>query len=125
LPVRDRTQLRRGRNNELGVSAIAGSRVWGIEHKFRVRLRVSRYEKFREFMPDGPAHRPFADVVRSFVGPAYDFELQLVLPGGEVPPCHLGTAAGIRLGWNAWMFSKPVTRDVDDALFACEGMPLR
>jgi type VI secretion system protein ImpH len=125
LPTRDRTQLRRGRNNELGVSAIAGSRVWGIEHKFRVRLRVNRYEKFREFMPDGQAHRAFADVVRSFVGPAYDFDLQLVLPGGEVPPCRLGSAAGTRLGWNAWMFSNPVTRDVDDAVFACEGMPRR
>jgi type VI secretion system protein ImpH len=125
LPARDQTQLRRGRNNALGVSAIAGSRVWGVEHKFRVRLRVNRYETFREFMPDGAAHRSFADVVRSFVGPAYDFDLQLVLPGMEVPSCRLGAAAGIRLGWNAWMFGTPVSRDVDDAVFACEGIPGR
>ena len=125
LSARDRTQLRRGRNNALGVTAIAGSRVWGIEHKFRVRLRVNRYEKFREFMPTGSAHRSFADVVRSFVGPTYDFDLQLVLPGTEVPPCRLGATAGIQLGWNAWMFSRPVGRDVDDAVFACEGTPRR
>jgi type VI secretion system protein ImpH len=39
LPSRDRTQLRLGRSNELGVSAIAGSRVWSIEHKFRGNSR--------------------------------------------------------------------------------------
>ncbi len=125
LHSRDRTQLRRRKNNELGVSAIVGSRVWGVEHKFRVRLSVGRYERFREFMPDGAAHRAFADVVRSFVGPAFDFDLQLVLPGEEVPPCRLGAAGGIRLGWNAWMFSTPVSRNVDDAAFRCEGMPRR
>ena len=35
---------RRESNNQLGVSAIAGARVWGIENKFRVRLGPLSYE---------------------------------------------------------------------------------
>ena len=37
------------------------------------------YEKFREFMPGGTGHRVLGQIVRSFVGPAFDFDLQLVL----------------------------------------------
>ena len=29
----------------------------------------------------------------------------------------------MQLGWNTWLFSEAPTDDVDDAVFACEGMP--
>jgi type VI secretion system protein ImpH len=119
----DQTQLRTGGNNRLGSSAIAGSRVWGIENRFRVRLTVSRYDDFKAFMPDGASYRAFGQLVRFFAGPSFDFDLQLVLSREAVPRCRLGGHGDQRLGWNTWLFSGPAGHDVEDAVFRCEGMP--
>jgi type VI secretion system protein ImpH len=110
-------------SNRLGISAIAGRRLWGIENKFRVRLGILRYEDFREFLPGRTGFVSLGQIVRSFVGPAMDFDLQLVLDKNEVPRCQLKRGAGMQLGWNMWLFSGPATHHVDDAVFACEGMP--
>jgi type VI secretion system protein ImpH len=119
----DQTQLGAGGNNRLGVSAIAGPRIWGIENKIRVRVRLQRYRSFQAFMPGGPAYVALGHIVRSFVGPSFDFDLQIVLSREAVPRCQLASGGGVQLGWNTWLFSRVATRDVDDAIFACEGMP--
>lgn len=123
LRLADQTQLQVGRNNQLGVSAVAGARVWGIEGNIRVRLRVERHEYFQQFMPGGPAYTSVGQTVRSFLGPSFGFDLQIVLSKEEVPRCQLTRAGSVRLGWNTWLFSGAPTRDVDDAVFSCEGMP--
>ena len=110
-------------NNQLGVATIAGRRVWGIENKFRVRLGVLSYAQFCAYMPSGDTHVALGELVRSFVGPAIDFDLQLVLDRHEVPPCQMMTEGGVRLGWNTWMFNGRATHEVDDAEFGCDGMP--
>jgi type VI secretion system protein ImpH len=123
LRVADRTQLRAGGNNRLGTSALAGRRVWGIENKIRVRLGVLRYEQFQRFLPGGAEFIPLGQLVRSFVGPEFDFDLQLVLCRQEVPRCELGGNGGVRLGRNSWLAANRFVDDVDDAVFACEGRP--
>ena len=121
----DRTQLRRGASNQLGVSAIAGARVWGIENKFRVRLTIAEHACFERFMPGGPSYTALGQVVRTFVGPSFDFDLQILLAKAVVPRCRLSRRGGVRLGWNSWLFSGAATRDVDDAVFDCAGMHVR
>jgi type VI secretion system protein ImpH len=103
----------------------SATRVWGIEHKFRVRVEVARHSQFQELMPDGPTYRALEQVVRFFVGPSFDFDLQIVLKRDEVPRCQLTTRGSVRLGWNSWLFSKPPSVDVDDAVFRCDGNPSR
>jgi type VI secretion system protein ImpH len=125
----DRTRLTAGLrskgNNRLGVSAIAGGRVWGIENKFRLRLGPLNYAQFRKLMPGASMHVSLGQLVRFFVGPALDFDLQLVLAKREVPRCELKRNAGMQLGRNTWLFSAPPTGDVADAVFVCEAMPSR
>jgi type VI secretion system protein ImpH len=125
LRRQDQTQLRPGGNNLLGVSAIAGRRTWGIENKIRLRVGPLSHDDFQTFLPGGSEFVSLAQIVRSFAGPAFDFDLQLVISKDEVPPCQLNRAGGVRLGWNAWMFSKRPTRNLEDAVFACEGLPSR
>ena len=118
-------------SNQLGVSAIAGDRVWDVRSKIRLRLGPLSYERFRELVPD-PA--PVAErkafyllshLVRLYAGPEVDFDVQLVLRAAEVPECRLGDEddLGPRLGWNTWLRSEPMDRDPDDAAF--EGQELR
>jgi type VI secretion system protein ImpH len=123
LRAGDETRLAANGNNALGGSAIVGSRVWSIEHGLRIRLYVTRHAVFQQFLPGARGHVAVGDFVRSFVGPVCDFDLQIVLSRKEVPPCELTAAGTVQLGWNTWLFSEGATRDVDDAVFACDAAP--
>jgi type VI secretion system protein ImpH len=123
------------RNAALGRTLIAGSRVWDVQGKFRLRVGPLTYLQFAPLMPrseedgraaapvDGrrvrPALRPLVHLTRTYVGPDLDFDVQAILKKDHVPPCKLGRG-GIeaRLGYNTWVHSKPMTRDADEAVFS-------
>ena len=109
----------KGLNCALGTTAVAGERVWNVEARFRVRLGPLDYGRFRRFAPSGDALRPLGQLVRTYVGPHLDFDVQPVLKGDEVPWCKLGgrESDGSCLGWNTWIRSGSFDRDVDDAVF--------
>ena len=113
-----------GGNNQLGVSAVAGDRVWDRQSKFRVRLGPMSYAQFTEFLPDRdpvPERKTFfllVQLIRLYAEPTLDFDVQLVLKAEEVPDCQLtgdGTF-GARLGWNTWLLTRPATVDAEDVV---------
>jgi type VI secretion system protein ImpH len=112
-------------NNRLGVDAIAGERVWGVESKFRVRLGPLDYAGFWELTPGGKQLVPLSQFVRTYVGPDLDFEVQPVLKREEVPACQLTSVGDIppHLGWNTWLRSQPMQSDGEEAVFQVEGWP--
>ena len=115
-------------NNQLGVSAVAGDRVWDRQSKFRVRLGPMTYAQFTEFLPD---RDPVAErktffllvhLIRLYAEPTLDFDVQLVLKAEEVPDCQLtgdGTF-GARLGWNTWLLTRSATVDAEDVVLEGE-----
>ncbi len=113
----------RGFEQSVGRERPVGRAVWDAEGKFRVRLGPMTRDRFRHFLPDGPLLRPLSQMIRSYVGPQFDFDVQPVLVGEEVPWCVLGStdADAPRLGWNIWIRSRPFERDVSDAVFSLEG----
>ena len=110
-------------NNRLGANVLVGERIWDVEGKFRVRMGPLTRDRFRELLPAGGALRPLCQMIRSYVGPQFDFDVQLVLAGEEVPWCVLGCkdADAPRLGWNIWIRSGPFEHHVSDAVFSLEG----
>jgi type VI secretion system protein ImpH len=112
---------------QLGVSAWVGRRVWDVQSKFCVRIGPLRYSDFESFLPIGKAFEELGQLVRLYVGPEFDFDIQLVLLAGEVPRCRLASEKqhARRLGWNTWLSSRPIQRDADDAIFSGKGMPTR
>ncbi len=112
---------REGRNNQPGQTLIVGRRVWDVQSKFRVRVGPLSYAEFRRLMPSGDGLRPLCQLARMYVGPELDFDVQPVLRAAEVPPCRLRRGGErSRLGWNTWVHSRPMTRDVDDAVFGLD-----
>jgi type VI secretion system protein ImpH len=113
-------------NSELGVNVVAGERVWNVRSKIRIRLGPLTYEQFVSFIPDQspvPQRKVFfklMHLVRLYVGPELEVDVQLVLRASEIPRCQMlqSRADGPRLGWNCWTTSKPVGRDSEDAVFA-------
>jgi type VI secretion system protein ImpH len=109
----------KGRNNSLGIDLVVGERVWDVQSKFRLRLGPLRWPQFRSLMPNGTALRPLCQLTRAFVGPELDFDVQPILHPNEVPPCRLPGPEedGPYLGWNTWLRTEPLSRQVDDAVF--------
>jgi type VI secretion system protein ImpH len=61
------------------------------------------------------------EVARSYAGPEYAFDVQLVLKAEEVPRCRLGSdPAGARLRRTSWLTSRPATEDADNITFPAE-----
>jgi type VI secretion system protein ImpH len=117
-----------GGNNLMGVNLVAGDRVWDVQNKIRIRLGPLRYAQFTEFLPDrspGPRRKAFfllAHLIRLYIGPELDFDVQLILRAEEVPPCRLalGPAAEAQLGWNTWSLSRRMRHNSEDAVFEGE-----
>lgn len=114
-----------GSNCQLGIDLVAGERVWDVQSKFRVRLGPLDYAAFDEFLPDRsarPSRKAFfllVHLVRLYVGPELDFDVQPVLRAEDVPECRLteNTSGGPRLGWNTWIRSQSMSHDAADAVF--------
>jgi len=118
---------RDGLNCQLGVTAIAGERVWSVESMFRIRLGPMGYDAFQALLPGSRMLTQLGQIARTYVGPELDFDVQLVLRREETPPCQLGSANGRapRLGWNTWALSVVRSMDADDAVFVSDGRPSR
>ncbi len=110
--------------NQLGVNTVVGSRVWSVEHRFRVCIGPLSYSRFKEFTPSGTHHRSLAQMIRTYVGPMFDFDIQIVLRREEVPKAQLAADhSASRLGWNTWLGDWRNEFDSGDAVFVAEGLP--
>ena len=96
--------------SELSSTLVVGRRIWDVQSKFRVEIGPLNFESFIEYVPDGSAHRPVADLTRLYAGPELDFDLQLTLLPEEVPECRPGLQGPTRprLGWTTWLRSVPL-----------------
>ncbi|MBP86825.1 MAG: type VI secretion system baseplate subunit TssG [Planctomycetaceae bacterium] len=116
-----------GCNNLLGADVVVGERVWSVENKFRVQLGSLNYAGFKRFSPDGDGLVGLCQLVRSYAGPDYDFDVQPILKAEDVPPLQLAGDGepACNLGWNTWLSGAPFTEDATDAVFFHEGGPTR
>lgn len=114
-----------GMNSRLGVDTVIGERIWDAPSKFRLRIGPVDLQAFRRLMPIGDRLVPTCQLIRSYVGPQFDFDLQVVLLAADVPACLLSqNAPPCHLGWNSWLISRPPSQDADDAVFFHDGAPL-
>jgi len=115
----DRSRLgARGVNNQVRVNLSLGSRVWDEQGKFRVRIGPLTFERYTEFQPGRPAFEALVKLARLYIGPEYEFDVQLVLRAEDVPLCRLGAAAaGAQLRRTSWLMSRPPNQNVDNMIF--------
>jgi type VI secretion system protein ImpH len=103
----------------LGFGAVAGDEVWDQQSRVRIKLGPLSAERYREFLPSGPAWPELQALTRTYRGTDMEFEVQLILKREEVPVVELKKLAedSPRLGWDTWMKSKPrFDRDPGDTI---------
>ncbi|MBE7501633.1 MAG: type VI secretion system baseplate subunit TssG [Verrucomicrobiales bacterium] len=123
-----RTRIgRAGANQELGGSAVLGTRVWDQQGTFDLRLGPLTRPQFEDFLPTGTAYAPLCALTRFLVGPELDFRIELELAQHEPSALRLGPAAKPRLGWNTWLGASagPAQNAIPRCVRLAEGRPLR
>lgn len=96
----------------LGQGTCIGSRVWSRSAAFRLRIGPLSRADYDRLLPGMPALDRLSAVVRNYAGLALDWDLTLVLRGGEVPQARLD--GDTRLGLTSWIGSRDSGRDADD-----------
>ena len=109
----------RGRNGQLGNSAIVGTRFWSEQSKFRIRIESVGRKEFYQFIPTSRGMAQLTDMVRLYCGDQLDFDVQVILRRDEVVGTHLSSEESKcnRLGWDCWLVGREFPRDADDAIF--------
>ncbi len=94
---------------KLGVTAIAGARIWTCQLHFRLRFGPMKLVDFERMLPSGSSFLRLRDWVRLYCGEHYSWDVQLVLSGAEVPLTRIGHSG--RLGWSTWLRTAPFSGD--------------
>lgn len=105
---------------QLGVDAVIGEATLDVQGCFRVVLGPLIYQSFLDYLPGRPSVLRLKDLIRTYVGPEFAYEIQLILRRDQIPACILAgepTAEAPRLGWNSWAITLPPLEDAADALF--------
>jgi len=114
------SQNRFGANLSLGCETVAGSRVWDVQQRFRIRIGPLSWQQLKALLPGTHRLESLTSLVRFYVGADFDFEVQLILQCKDIPSCRL-TREGDpepRLGWTTWIGDRSVTgMDADDPVF--------
>lgn len=100
----------------LGVTAVAGARVWDLQSRFRVVVGPLSYADYERFLPSGESYRKLTDWVRNYVGFELKWDSRLVLKADQVPPLLLGYNG--RLGWTSWLGTRLNEEPADDLVLA-------
>lgn len=108
-----------GRHNGLGTTLVMGAKIWDEQSQFRLRIGPLTLEQFQRLSPEGPDLRALTQMARLYVDGEFDFDVQLVLKAEEVPSSQLTRTPNqaARLGRTAWLKTRPMPRDAEDAVF--------
>lgn len=92
-------------SNFLGQGAIAGEVIPDRQNHFRLIVGPLSLDAYLRLTPEGSASGKdlpaLIEIVRSFIGFEYVWELDLLIERSEAPPTHLGGDG--QLGWSTWM----------------------
>jgi type VI secretion system protein ImpH len=119
IPIAERSRLGQPQGVRLGINAAAGAAIHDFSGSFRVIVGPLDYQDYLSLSPGGTKINELFALTRLFVGPALDFDIQVVLKREHIPFCQLGAAGDPpRLGWNSWARVAAADRDSGDAIIA-------
>lgn len=116
LEADDRWSL--GARTGLGQATSVGTQVWSRNSKFRIRIGPLNLEDYQRLLPGSQSLGRLDAIVRSYVGDALDYEVNLVLKADEVPQTQLGNSA--RLGQTGWIGERKSTQDADELCLSAD-----
>ena len=117
IPHTQRTSLGLA-NGTLDRDAFVGETIW--QRQLRIVLHVGPLDRhsFEKFLPEGSAAMALGEFITLMLGPTFEYEVRLTLRKEDVLNVELGSQSRHgRLGWDAWLQTRPATADRQDAVF--------
>jgi type VI secretion system protein ImpH len=96
-----------------GESAVAGRRSFDCSTRFDLVVGPLDLSDYMSLLPGQPLHGELRDLVSLYAGPEWEWRLQPLLRGCEVPVNALGGGKA-RLGLTAWLGRRPADSDAGD-----------
>jgi type VI secretion system protein ImpH len=96
-----------GRNQVLGAGAVVGARVWSQEAGILVAVGPIGFHEALMFLPAGTGFGQMRMLLGFILGDAFDVRLQLTIRPQDIPSSKLEKIGSMRLGWTAWLTSRP------------------
>jgi type VI secretion system protein ImpH len=110
--------------NILGIDAVLGERVWSVQNCFRIMVGPINQDRIWSLLPKGIDEIKVSDIVKTYCGYEYEYDLQLIIEAKSVPFSRLGWSQGneepCRLGQTSWVLSSSSLIDRKDAIFINE-----
>lgn len=83
----------------LGLTTMLGSRMWSVQHKFRLSLGPLSRHRFGRLAPGGESVPRLVALVRNYVGDELAWDVRLVPEPEAVQPMQLGISRLARTTW--------------------------
>lgn len=106
-----------GANASLGETTLLGARTWQRDLRVRVHLGPLEERRHREFLPGGECALALEKLLTLATGCQFEYEVRCILAAPHVRPARLDARQGVRLGYDAFMISRPERRDRGDAVY--------
>jgi type VI secretion system protein ImpH len=106
----DRWEL--GAAGGLGQTTSIGTRVWSKTSKFRLIVGPVSLADYERLLPGGASMKKMTSIVRSYVGDALEWDVNVILKGDEVPAAILGQ--NTQLGQTSWIGARTSDADADE-----------
>ena len=118
LPLGDKAQFRLGTYgyaNGLGTTSCLGEKIYDCQNKFSVSTGGLNAAQFERLLPGGDGYKKLYELVTSYVGIAFEWDLTLKITSSDMPKPSLGE--GARLGLNLWLgdMEQQKTDELEDA----------
>jgi len=98
-------------HNRLGISSVAGSRIFDPQSGFELHLGPLGWQAFVDFLPSGRRFQSFSRLTKFYVRGAFDFSTRITVKADEIFPNRPPLSASgndLRLGWTTWLLTKPM-----------------
>ncbi|NSX53731.1 type VI secretion system baseplate subunit TssG [Parasulfitobacter algicola] len=119
IPVSEQTNMASNTRTpaRLGQNTTAGAYLPERSGKIRIVVGPVRYHDFLALEPGTDKVNSLQNLIRLYLGPVLDFDIQVILAREDVPDTQLGGAGPMaRLGWNTWAKSAESDKDSDQAV---------
>lgn len=108
----------------LGQDAFLGARVWDRQSKVRLRVGPLPADLMEAFLPGGSAAKGLTQILRHSLGLAASCDLVLVVEGESIRPLRF-RPGGMRLGYDTWLSTRPLSGLREDLRYPLLGGPLQ
>lgn len=113
LPIPEDQQFSLGINNcQLGENSHLGKEITSTNNAFTIQIGPISYDDYSQLLPNSEKFKLLHQSVNLYIDQPLIWDVELSIPGEEIPGITLGKINGAQLGYDSWLLDKKASRKV-------------